>query len=139
MRIEGPAPRREVNKSRKSSDGSGSTEVFSASSTEEHARAATSAPMQSATALEAMLALQSVDDPLLAKRRAVKHGSAMLDTLEDMKTDLLIGRVSEGRLNLMMALVSRARQAAQPELEALIADIELRVRVELAKLGKYAN
>lgn len=139
MRIEGPAPRRDVNKSRKSSGTSSQGETFSTGHAEEGARAQSGAPMQSATAIDAILALQSVDDPLLAKRRAVKHGAALLDTLDEVKTDLLIGQVSEGRLNRMMAMVSRARQTAQPDLEALIADIELRVRVELAKMGRFSN
>lgn len=139
MRIDGPAPRRELGKGRKAADSSGSGGQFSAEQTEGSFRAQSGAPLQASTGIDAILALQSVDDPLLAKRRAIKHGNALLDTLEEAKADLLIGRMSEGRLNRMMALVSRARQAAEPGLEALIADIELRVRVELAKLGRYAN
>lgn len=139
MRIEGSAPRRELGKGRKSADSNGSSEKFSAQDTGASERAPASIPMQAATGIDAILALQSVDDPLLAKRRAVKHGAAMLDTLEEAKADLLIGRLSEGRLNRMTALVSRARQSAEPDLEALIADIELRVRVELAKMGRFTN
>ena len=63
----------------------------------------------------------------------------MLDTLEEMKTDLLSGRVGEGRLNRLMALVTRAREQADPDLDALIDDIELRAKVELAKLGRFVN
>lgn len=139
MRIEGPAPRREVNKGRKASGSTSSGETFSTGQADAGARAQSAAPPQAAAEMDAILALQSVDDPVLAKRRAVRHGNMLLDTLEEVKTDLLIGQVSEGRLNRMMALVSRARQSAQPDLEALISDIELRVRVELAKMGRFAN
>ena len=47
------------------------------------------------------------------------------------------GEVGEGRLNQMMALVTQARDEIDPALDALIDDIELRVRVELAKRGRY--
>ena len=36
--------------------------------------------------------------------------TALLDTLEEIKADLLIGRVSEGRLNQLMALIGQARE-----------------------------
>ena len=90
-----------------------------------------------ATSLDAMLALQQVDDPLLKKRKLVRRGTQLLDTLEDMKSDLLTGRVSEGRLNQLMAVLSQARDKADPRLESLLDDIELRARVELAKRGLY--
>lgn len=98
--------------------------------------ASTAAPMAPA-GIDALLALQSVDDPLLAKRKAVRRGSALLDALAAAQADLLTGEVGEGRLNQMMALVTQAREAIDPELDALIDDIELRVRVELAKRGRY--
>ncbi|RUT33132.1 flagellar assembly regulator FliX [Arsenicitalea aurantiaca] len=86
--------------------------------------------------IESLLALQSVDDPLLRRRRTVKRGTALLDTLEDLKADLLIGRLSEGRINQLLALLGQARDRGEPEVEALIDEIELRARVELAKLGR---
>lgn len=138
MRIEGPGNRNVVGKSRKAG-GQGGDARFSTGESADAQRPAAAAPSRPATAIDSILALQSVDDPLLAKRRAVKHGHALLDTLEEVKADLLVGRISEGRLNRVMALVSRARQSTDPEIEALIDDIELRAQVELAKLGRFAN
>lgn len=92
-----------------------------------------------ATGIEALLALQSVEDPMLARRKAVRRGSALLDALGAAQADLLTGEVGEGRLNLMMALVTQARGQVDPGLAALIDDIELRVRVELAKHGRYPS
>jgi hypothetical protein len=90
-----------------------------------------------ATSLDALLALQAVEDPLLRKRKLVRRGTQLLDTLEEMKTDLLAGRVSESRLNQLMAVLGQAREKSDPRLDALIDDIELRARVELAKRGLY--
>jgi hypothetical protein len=49
----------------------------------------------------------------------------------------LLGRVSEGRLNQLMVLIGQARQSRVPGLDAVLDDIELRARVELAKFGRY--
>ncbi len=89
------------------------------------------------TSLDALLALQAVEDPLLKKKKLVRRGTQLLDTLEDMKADLLSGRVSESRLNQLMAVLGQVREKADPRLDALLDDIELRARVELAKRGLY--
>jgi hypothetical protein len=90
-----------------------------------------------ATSLDALLALQAVEDPLLKKKKLVRRGTQLLDTLEDMKADLLSGRVSESSLNQLMAVLGQARDKADPRLDALLDDIELRARVELAKRGLF--
>jgi len=101
--------------------------------------AAGTAPMAASTGIEALLALQAIEDPVFAKRKAVRRGSALLDALDDIKTDLLIGQVSEGRLNKLLALIGQAREATIPGLDSVIDDIELRARVELAKFGHFAS
>lgn len=95
------------------------------------------ATIASATSLDALLALQAIEDPLLRKRKLVRRGTQLLDTLDEMKSDLLAGRVSDSRLNQLMAVLGQAREKADPRLDALIDDIELRARVELAKRGLY--
>lgn len=100
-------------------------------------RIANADPVIGATGIDALLALQAVEDPLLARKKAIRRGSTLLDTLEAMKADLLAGQVSEGRLNQLMAVVSSARDRNLPDLDALLDDIELRARVELAKFGRY--
>lgn len=101
------------------------------------ARVASAEPVASATGIDALLALQAVEDPLLAKKKAVRRGTALLDTLEQIKADLLLGQVSEGRLAQLMALIGQARERNLPGLDGVLDDIELRARVELAKFGRY--
>ncbi len=101
------------------------------------AHVANADPVVGAAGIDALLALQAVEDPLFAKRKAVRRGNSLLDTLEAMKADLLVGQVSEGRLNQLMAVVTQARERNLPELDGLLDDIELRARVELAKFGRY--
>jgi hypothetical protein len=105
--------------------------------------AASAAPAETAsvaglTSLEALMALQGVGDALEARRKSVKRGRQLLDTLDELKADLLLGRISEGRLNQLLALVGQARERSEPGLDAVMDDIELRAQVELAKFEHRA-
>lgn len=91
------------------------------------------------TELDAILALQAVEDPLFKKRKAVRRGQSMLDNLDALKADLVLGKVSEARLDRMLALARQARERVDPRLDAVIEDIELRILVELAKFGKFVS
>lgn len=101
------------------------------------AQVASAQPTAPTAGIDALLALQSVEDPLFARKKAIRRGNALLDTLETIKADLLLGQVSEGRLNQLMVLVGQARERGLPELDPILDDIELRARVELAKFGRY--
>ena len=87
--------------------------------------------------LASLLALQQVDNPLERKRRSVKRGFDLLDVLEGVKLDLLSGGVPEDRLERLVHLLGQHQPSGDETLDSLIADIELRARVELAKFGKY--
>ena len=101
------------------------------------ARVAGNAPAQGLTGIDAILALQAADGPLTGRRKALRRGASLLDILDDIRTDLLIGRVDAERLDRLTVVLSEARERSLPGLDALLDDIELRVRVELAKLGRY--
>lgn len=101
------------------------------------ARVAGNVPAQAAAGIDAILALQAVDGPLSGKRKAVRRGASLLDMLDEIKTDLLIGRISADRLDQLTAMLSEVRERSLPGLDALLDDIELRVRVELAKFGRF--
>jgi hypothetical protein len=118
---------------------SGGGAAFVVDSGEGSARASATEAMSPAGGIEALLALQSVEDPLIAKKKAVRRGYALLDTLESIKADLLIGQVSEGRLNQLMVLIAQTRDRRLPGLDGVLDDIELRARVELAKFGRYSG
>ncbi len=92
-----------------------------------------------AAGIDSLLALQSVEDPTLKRKKQVRRAAALLDTLEEIKADLLIGRVSEERLSQLMALIGQARERGDAQLDVLLDDIELRARVELAKRGFYPS
>jgi len=98
---------------------------------------ATVAPKASAN-IDALLAMQGIEDPVEKRRRSVQRGKGALDVLDDLKIGLLSG-------NFDASTVSRLRDAAanlksssgDPGLDAVLAEIELRVEVELAKAGQF--
>lgn len=100
-------------------------------------RVAGNAPVQAAAGIDAILALQAVSEPLTGRKKALRRGASLLDLLDDIKADLLIGRVSGDRLDRMVAVLSEAREHSMPGLDAALDEIELRVRVELAKFGRF--
>ena len=138
MRVDGNSPTRLYGYGgvRPKDTGSGS---FAPETAEAPGSAAAAAPVAASTGIEALLALQAVDGPLLARRKAVRRGRALLDALDEIKTELLVGRVGEGRLNQLLALIGQARERTLPELDATLDEIELRARVELAKFGRFAG
>lgn len=97
-------------------------------------RAAGVAP---ATAIGGLLAVQEAETSSDRRRRVVRRGRSLLDTLDALRADLLAGNVSDGRLDQLMSIISQAREQAEPGLEDLLDDIELRARVELAKRGRF--
>lgn len=139
MRIEGPGRSQSVSSSRRARRNEGADGLFQPDDSGASERAAEAASSAPAGALDGLLALQAVEDPLFAKRKAVRRGRNILDVLEEMKVDVLAGEISDGRLNRLMALVQQARMQSTPGLDALLEEIELRARVELAKLGHFPS
>jgi hypothetical protein len=99
-------------------------------------RAAT-APKAAAN-IDALLAMQGIEDPTERRKRSVQRGRGALDVLDALKIGLLSG-------NFDTSTVSRLRDAAanlksssgDPGLDAVLSEIELRVEVELAKAGQF--
>jgi hypothetical protein len=102
-------------------------------------RAASVATAAPASAIDALLAMQAVEDPTQGRKKQLRRGRSLLDTLDMIKADLLMGRISEGHLNQLMTLIGQARDRQEPGLDGVLDDIELRARVELAKRGIYPD
>src|SRR4051812_20244498 len=93
---------------------------------------------KAAGSIDALLAMQGIEDPLERRKRSVARGRGALDVLDHLKIGLLSG-------NFDASTVSRLRDAAanlksssgDPGLDAVLSEIELRVEVELAKAGQF--
>ena len=95
--------------------------------------ARSSAPLAT---LDAILQLQSDDDPGERRRRSARRGHDLLDSLDKLKAALLGGSVPAADLGRLARALSDAGPSGDPELDAIVAQIELRAKVELAKLGR---
>ena len=86
-------------------------------------------------ALDSILALQGMDDTTDGRSRGLKHGEHLLDMLDQVRDGLLAGGIPRATLNrLANAVTRRQEQFADPHLQEVLDEIELRAHVELAKL-----
>ncbi len=86
---------------------------------------------------DALLSLQEVPDAVARNARARRHGEDLLDRLDELRLNLLLGRLSPGRIEALARAVAAQRdQASDPRLAEILEEIELRAAVELAKLGR---
>jgi class II flagellar assembly regulator FliX len=94
--------------------------------------------MRGVAGIESLLALQGVDDPAERRRRSVSRGRAALDVLEELKLGVLEGKLDGAMLSrLKMAATGLKDSSGDRNLDAVLAEIELRVEVELAKLDTH--
>jgi hypothetical protein len=99
-------------------------------------RAAT-APKAAAN-IDALLAMQGVDDPAERRKRSVQRGRGALDVLDDLKIGLLSGSFNASTVSrLRDAAASLKASSGDPGLDVVLSEIELRVEVELAKAGQF--
>ncbi len=90
-------------------------------------------------AVDAILSVQETGDPTQqrARRQGIQYGGDLLDYLEDLRRDLLLGSIKKDKLSsLAQKMRAHRRQTDDPKLNEIIDEIELRVEVEIAKLTR---
>jgi hypothetical protein len=129
----GKVDRTNVRRVQKGTSQGGST--FSVGSQVEEPHASMVSGPGPIAALDSILALQGMDDTTDGRSRGVKHGEQLLDMLDQVRDGLLAGGISRATLNrLANAVTRRHEQFADPRLQSVLDEIELRAHVELAKL-----
>ena len=69
------------------------------------------------------------------KKQASSRAALILDRLEDIRQGLLIGAISKPRLEELAGTIKETRESAlDPEMGDILDEIELRAKIELAKL-----
>ena len=92
--------------------------------------------MRNIGGIDALLALQGVEEPGERRRKAVKRGRSALDALDALKLGMLSGTLDTAALaRLRSVAAGLAESTGDPALDTVLAEIELRVEVELAKVG----
>ncbi len=86
-------------------------------------------------ALDSILMLQGMDDSTQGKSKGLQHGEHLLDLLDSVRDGLLAGGIPRATLNKLAHAVTKRHEAfADPKLQDVLDQIELRAHVELAKL-----
>jgi class II flagellar assembly regulator FliX len=86
--------------------------------------------------IDALIALQGIEDPVERRRRAVKHGRRALDALDELKIGLLAGTLDQATMLRLKSVAADLHDGSGDQrLDQVLAEIDLRVAVELAKAG----
>jgi hypothetical protein len=111
-------------------------DTFTVSEEEAPRNAAAAGSLRAISNVDALIALQGVEDPRERKKRAVAKGRNALDVLDTLKLSLLDGSVDGSTLaRLKVAAEGLGEQSGDPGLDTVLGEIDLRVAVELAKAG----
>jgi hypothetical protein len=99
---------------------------------------ATAAPsaLRTVGGIDALIALQGIEDTAERRRHAVKRGRVALDALDELKIGLLGGELTPATLGRLKAAASHLKDSSgDTGLDGVLGEIELRVEVELAKMA----
>ena len=92
---------------------------------------------KAAAGIDALLAMQGVEDSVERRKRSVQRGKGALDVLDELKIGLLSGNFDVSTVGrLRAAAASLKSSSGDPGLDMVLSEIELRVEVELAKAGQ---
>jgi hypothetical protein len=98
---------------------------------------AAAAPKATAN-IDALLAMQGIEDPAERRKRSVQRGRGALDVLDELKIGLLSGKFDASTVSrLRDAAAGLKSSSGDAGLDAVLSEIELRVEVELAKAGQF--
>lgn len=92
---------------------------------------------QNITQLDALLALQGAEDPTAraARRRMTRRSDEVLHALDRIRLGMLTGTMSVGdMIDVADVVASHRERVHDPELTALMDEIDLRAQVEIAKM-----
>ncbi len=93
---------------------------------------------KAAGSIDALLAMQGVEDPTERRKRSVQRGRGALDVLDDLKLGLLSGNFDASTVGRLRDAAAHLKSSSgDPGLDAVLSEIELRVEVELAKAGQF--
>ncbi len=137
MKITYTPPVKATDKTRKKGSSSSASGVdfdgFLSGTEETHETSQT----QAASGVNTFLFMQEVSDEEVARQRAMQQGKQVIQALEQLHRDLLMGTVPLSTLSRLQGTIERQRETfTDPRLKQLLDEIELRAAVELAKLER---
>jgi hypothetical protein len=93
--------------------------------------------LQAISGVDVLVALQGLEDRTERRRRAVRRGRDALDALDDLKLGVLSGSLDRAALDRLQAMAADlTAPTGEQGLDSVLAEIDLRVQVEIAKLSR---
>jgi hypothetical protein len=110
---------------------------FSVSEDSSSGSSAPAGGLRAISSVDVLIALQGVEDPIERRKRAIRQGRTALDVLEGLKLGLLDGTLDNSAVGRLKSVAEGLKQGSGDEsLDSVLAEIELRVEVELAKVQR---
>ena len=139
MKVEGPSSSRPSEQTRKKEKVSSGDSSFGRMVTGGAEEARASAATQSIASVDVLLAAQSVDDPAqrAARKRMRARADNLLNELDKIRIALLSGTLTVGHVvDIADVIASHREKIIDPQLTALLDEVDLRAQIELAKMRK---
>jgi hypothetical protein len=112
------------------------TGTFSVSEGSDTRQATAPVALRTVGGIDALIALQGVEDASERRRHAVKRGRVALDALDELKIGLLGSELSPAVLTKLKSAAGFLKDGSgEAGLDAVLSEIELRVEVEIAKMA----
>lgn len=139
MRISGPKRNTTVSAKSKAGGAASASGGFKIAGGAKPSSARGAQGVRSLAAVDALISIQEVPDATARRAKAVARAETILDLLDDIKLALLSGAMPRSRMTKLTRIVADARSDVSSEhLSGVLDEIELRAKVELAKLEKAA-
>jgi hypothetical protein len=111
--------------------------TFTLSESETSASTSSASGLRSVATLDSLLALQGIDDLLERKKRGAAKGRRALDVLDELKLGMIDGSLDTATVaRLKVASEGLTDSTGDTGLDGVLAEIDLRVAVELAKAAR---
>lgn len=137
MKIEGPKRSDQSGKAKKQDKVSSGDSSFGDMVSGKAGESQGAGASQSISKVDALLSVQSAENPTerAARRRMQERADTLLDELEKIKMGLLSGTLTVGHvIDVADVVASHREKVMDPELTALLDEIDLRAQVEIAKM-----
>lgn len=140
MKVEGPTGPNQirytgkVTRTNKSSGSDGPRFIDQLIGLEETAGTSGTSEASNVSGVNQLLGLQEMPDATSGKKQARQYGDNILDQLDELRLQILEGRISKERLIQIARSVSARRAvASDPQVIEILDEIDLRAQVEIAK------
>jgi class II flagellar assembly regulator FliX len=135
MRIQGPIGTAAAAASGTAARRTAAGGTFSLSEASDTRAGSAATALRSVGSIDALIALQGVEDPTERRKRAVRRGRLALDALDELKIGILGGTLAPATLSRLKSAAAALKDASgEAGLDGVLGEIELRVEVEIAKM-----